>query len=120
MRIQYSLFFVIVFGFFSGSQISLPEQGEATTLAIGFIKGGNVQSLTALDRRNVARFGITVTGSASKCELLELSLVPRPIPLKSHRSGVFGDVRITSGGRDLSECADLSDRAGRAPAVVKR
>ena len=45
---------------------------------------------------------------------------PRPIPLKSHRSGVFGDVRITSGGRDLSECADLSDRAGRAPAVVKR
>ena len=48
------------------------------------------------------------------------SLVPRPIPLKSHRSGVFGDVRITSGGRDLSECADLSDRAGRAPAVVKR
>ena len=49
-----------------------------------------------------------------------ISLVPRPIPLKSHRSGVFGDVRITSGGRDLSECADLSDRAGRAPAVVKR
>ena len=48
------------------------------------------------------------------------SLVPRPIPLKSHRSGVFGDVRITSGGRDLSECADLSDRTGRAPAVVKR
>ena len=50
----------------------------------------------------------------------EPSLVPRPIPLKSHRSGVFGDVRITSGGRDLPECADLSDRAGRAPAVVKR
>ena len=48
------------------------------------------------------------------------SLVPRPIPLESHRSGVFGDVRITSGGRDLSECADLSDCAGRAPAVVKR
>ena len=36
------------------------------------------------------------------------SLVPRPIPLKSHRSGVFGDVRITSGGRDLSECADVT------------
>ena len=48
------------------------------------------------------------------------SLVPRPIPLKSHRSGVFSDVRITSDGRDLSECADLSDRAGRTPACTAR
>ena len=68
-------FFVIVFGFFNGSEITLPEQGEATVLSIGFIKGGNVQTLTAIDRRNVARFGITVTGSASKCELLELFLI---------------------------------------------
>ena len=76
--ITYSLqlmlsFFVIVFGFLSGSEISLPEQGEATILAIGFIKGGNVQSLTGIDRRNTAHFAITlITGSASKRELLEL------------------------------------------------
>ena len=67
--------FVTVFGFFSGPEITLPEQGEVTILEIGFIKGGNVQPLTAIDRRNVARFGITVTGSASKWELLELFLI---------------------------------------------
>ena len=66
------VFFVIVFGFFNGSEISLPEQGEATILAIGFIKGGNVQQLTGIDRRNTAHFGITITGSASKWERLEL------------------------------------------------
>ena len=75
--ITYSLqlmlsFFVIVFGFLNGSEISLPEQGEPTILEIGFIKGGNVQSLTGIDRRNTARFCITVAGSASKWELLEL------------------------------------------------
>ena len=62
-------FFVTVFGFFSGSEITLPEQGRATILEIGFIKGGNVQQLTGIDRRNTARFGITVGGSASKWEL---------------------------------------------------
>ena len=61
-----------MFGFLNGSEISLPEQGWPTFLAIGFIKGGNVQSLTAIDRRNTARFAITITGSASKWELLEL------------------------------------------------
>ena len=61
-----------MFGFFRGSEISLPEQGEATILEIGFIKGGNVQQLTGIDRRNTARFGIIVAGSASKWELIEL------------------------------------------------
>ena len=39
-------FFDIMFGFFRGSEITLPEQDEPTILAIGFIKGGNVQPLT--------------------------------------------------------------------------
>ena len=60
--------FVIVFGFFNGSEITLPEQGEATTLAVGFIKGGNVQNLTSIDRRNTARFSIAIGGNASKLE----------------------------------------------------
>ena len=62
-----------MFGFFRGPEITLPEQGEATILEIGFIKGGNVQTLTGIDRRNTARFGITVAGSASKWELLSIS-----------------------------------------------
>ena len=61
-----------MFGFFNGSEITLPEQDEATILAIGFIKGGNVQQLTAMDPRNTARFGITVAGNASKLEHLEV------------------------------------------------
>ena len=60
-----------MYGFFRGSEITLQEQGEPTILAIGFIKGGNVQSLTAIDRRNTARFGIIIGGNASKRELLE-------------------------------------------------
>ena len=61
-----------MFGFFSGSEITLPEQGEATILEIGFIKGANVQTLTGIDSRNTARFGITVAGNASKWELLSI------------------------------------------------
>ncbi len=61
-----------MFGFLNAPEISLEEQGEAILLSIGFIKGGNVQTLTGIDRRNLAHFGIDVTGSASKCELLEL------------------------------------------------
>ena len=63
-------FVIIVFGFLNGSYITVPEQGwPYTILAIGFIKGGNVQPLTGIDRRNTARFGIIVAGSASKWEL---------------------------------------------------
>ena len=69
---NFNLYFVAVFGFFNAPEITLPEQGEAILLPIGFIKGGNVQQLTAVDRRNTARFGITSAGTASKCELLEL------------------------------------------------
>ncbi len=65
----YNLHFVAVFGFFDAPEITLPEQGEAILLPIGFIKGGNVQQLTAIDTRHTARFNITVSGSASKCEL---------------------------------------------------
>ena len=61
--------FVVVFGFFSGPEITRPEQAEATILNIGFIKGGNVQQLTGIDGRNIAHFGITVAGSASKWEI---------------------------------------------------
>ena len=61
-----------MFGFFNGSEITLPEQSEATTLAIGFIKGGNVQPLTGIDSENTANFGITSGGSASKMEPLKL------------------------------------------------
>ena len=60
----------VVFGFFSGPEITLPEQGEATILNIGFIKGGNEQQLTGIDRRNIARFGISVAGSASKWKIV--------------------------------------------------
>jgi hypothetical protein len=58
----------IVFGFFNGSEITLPEQSEATTLAIGFIKGGNVQPLTGIDSENTAHFGITSGGSATEAD----------------------------------------------------
>ena len=68
-----SVFLLLVFGFFLGQEIVLPEQGESSILEIGFIKGGNVQSLTGIDTRNTARFGITVAGSASKWELLSIS-----------------------------------------------
>ena len=65
-------FFVIVFGFFNGSEITLPEQGEAIPLAIGFIKGGNVQDLTSIDRRNTARFSFAIGGNASMLKHLKL------------------------------------------------
>ena len=57
-----------MFGFFNGSEITLPEQSDPITLAIGFIKGGNVQQLTSIDQRNISRFGIAIGGNASKLE----------------------------------------------------
>ena len=58
-----------MFGFFNGSEITLQEQGEATNLAIGFIKGGSVHRTIFSGAVNTARFAITIGGNASKLKL---------------------------------------------------
>ena len=57
-----------VFGWFNGTELTLQEQqSQSHILTIGFIKGGTVQDLTAIDNNNRARFMITIIeGNASK------------------------------------------------------
>ena len=61
-----------MFGFFGDAEITCPEQGDAIIRMVGFIKGGNVQTLTDIDSRDTGRFGLTITGTASKWKYLEL------------------------------------------------
>ena len=61
-----------MFGFFGDAEITRPEQGDAIAKMVGFIKGGNVQTLTDMDSRNTGRFSLDITGTASKWKYLEL------------------------------------------------
>ena len=52
------LFFVTVFGWFNGTEITLDERAETYVLRGGFIKGGTVQ--TFLTSQSSARFMIAI------------------------------------------------------------
>ena len=75
-----------MFGFFNGSEITLPEQGEAITLAIGFIKGGIVQQLTSIDSRNTARFSFAIGGNASMLKHFKTLFLISQSHSTSHRA----------------------------------
>ena len=56
-----------VFGWLDGTERSIEEQGDATALEVGFLKGALFQQFTRLDRRMQLRFNIVITpGTASR------------------------------------------------------
>jgi hypothetical protein len=67
----------IVFGFFGDAEITRPEQGDAIAKMVGFIKGGNVQTLTDMDSRNTGRFSLDITGTATEGSNADFTIAPQ-------------------------------------------